>query len=50
MTFLADDVVETYRALEARGVEFVGEPQVEEWGTAAMFRDPDGNTFVLSSR
>lgn len=50
VTFVADDVTETYRELESRGVEFVGEPQVADWGSAAVFRDPDGNTFVLSSR
>jgi len=32
-----------------RGVEFVGEPKRETWGTFAMFKDPDGNQFVLSS-
>ena len=50
ITFLADDVVGTYRELTGRGVEFVGEPEVAAWGTSALFKDPDGNTFVLSSR
>jgi hypothetical protein len=34
----------------ARGVEFVQDPRSEEWGTSAVFRDPDENSFVLSSR
>ena len=44
-----DDVEATYRQLRARGVEFVQEPQQQPWGTFAMFKDPDGNQFVLSS-
>jgi len=30
-------------------VEFVQEPQKADWGTAAIFQDPDGNKFVLST-
>jgi predicted enzyme related to lactoylglutathione lyase len=44
-----DDVEATYRQLSQRGVEFTGEPQKQPWGTFAMFKDPDGNQFVLSS-
>ena len=44
-----DDVPATYRQLRQRGVEFLGEPQTQPWGTFAMFKDPDGNQFVLSS-
>ena len=50
VAFVADDVIGTHRELAARGVEFVGEPKSAEWGTSAMFKDPDGNTFVLSSK
>ncbi|MFL5575155.1 MAG: VOC family protein [Gemmatimonadaceae bacterium] len=49
VTFRADDVEKTYEELSARGVEFTGPPRRAEWGTAAIFRDPDGNSFVLSS-
>ncbi len=45
-----DDVEATYRELKERGVEFDGEPQKQPWGTFALFKDPDGNQFVLSSR
>ena len=31
------------------GVEFVEGPTVQPWGSFAKFKDPDGNTFVLSS-
>lgn len=44
-----DDVEATWRQLSARGVEFVEPPTRQPWGTFAKFRDPDGNTFVLSS-
>lgn len=50
LSFATDDVAATYRELAGRGVEFVQEPKTEEWGTSAVFRDPDGNVFVLSSR
>ena len=48
--FACDDVEATWRQLSERGVEFVAEPQKQPWGTFAMFSDPDGNRFVLSSR
>lgn len=50
IAFYADDVIATHRELVSRGVEFLGEPQREDWGTSAIFKDPDGNQFVLSSR
>ena len=50
ITFWADDVERTVRELEDKGVEIVMKPQKADWGTAAAFRDPDGNTFVISSR
>jgi catechol 2,3-dioxygenase-like lactoylglutathione lyase family enzyme len=50
ITFWADDVERTARELEAKGVEFVMQPQKADWGVAAVFKDLDGNTFVISSR
>jgi catechol 2,3-dioxygenase-like lactoylglutathione lyase family enzyme len=50
ISFLADDVVKTYEEMSARGVEFVQAPEEQEWGTSAVFKDPAGNIFVLSSR
>lgn len=44
-----DDVEYTYEKLVAKGVEFEGPPAKQPWGTFAKFRDPDGNSFVLSS-
>ena len=49
-SFGCDDVEYTYDQLLKRGVEFTGPPQKQPWGTLVQFRDPDGNTFVLSSR
>lgn len=45
-----DNVERTYEELTGRGVEFVSPPEKQPWGTFAVFKDPDGNTFVLSSR
>jgi len=50
VTFWTDDVEGTARELKSKGVEFVMEPKREDWGTAAAFKDVDGNCFVLSSR
>lgn len=50
MAWTTDDVQKTHDQLAARGVEFVQPPKTEHWGTSAIFKDPDGNTFVLSSR
>lgn len=45
----SDDVKKTYDELVAKGVEFVSPPKKESWGTSAMFKDPDGNSFVIGS-
>ncbi len=50
LSFVADDVQKTYEELSARGVEFRQPPKTESWGTSAIFADPDGNVFVLSSK
>jgi predicted enzyme related to lactoylglutathione lyase len=47
ISFVVDDVEKTYRELSERGVEFAQPPKKEEWGTSALFKDPDGNTFVM---
>ncbi len=48
-SFTCDDVAGTYRQLKQRGVVFEREPETQPWGTMAIFKDPDGNRFVLSS-
>jgi catechol 2,3-dioxygenase-like lactoylglutathione lyase family enzyme len=49
VTFMADDVEATAKELKGRGVEFEQDPQKADWGTAAIFKDIDGNRFVLST-
>jgi catechol 2,3-dioxygenase-like lactoylglutathione lyase family enzyme len=49
IAFMTDDVEGTARELKSRGVEFVQEPQKADWGTSAIFQDPDGNKFLLGT-
>ncbi len=49
-SFECDDIDYAYAQLSKRGVEFAGPPEKQPWGTFARFNDPDGNTFILSSR
>lgn len=50
ISLVVDDVERTYRELSEPGVEFTGSPKIEQWGSSAIMKDPDGNSFVLSSR
>lgn len=50
ISFWCDDVFATAATMKSRGVEFAKEPKAEQWGTSAVFKDVDGNTYVLSSR
>ena len=50
MSLWSDDVQKTYEQLRGRGVEFVQPPKTESWGTSAIFKDSEGNQFVLSSK
>ena len=50
VAFTSDDVEKEYRELRDRGVEFVEPAKKADWGgIQAIFKDPDGNTFVLAS-
>ncbi|MBV8550133.1 MAG: VOC family protein [Acidobacteriaceae bacterium] len=46
-SFHCDDLEATYEELKSRGVEFATPPTVQPWGKFAIFKDPDGNSFVL---
>jgi catechol 2,3-dioxygenase-like lactoylglutathione lyase family enzyme len=46
----ADDVDATASEMKAKGVEFVMEPKRMPYGTTSIFKDPDGNCIVLSSK
>lgn len=50
LSFVCDDLQKTYEEMSGRGLEFVQPPKVESWGSSALFKDPDGNTFVMSAR
>jgi predicted enzyme related to lactoylglutathione lyase len=50
LTLACDDLDATYAELSARGVEFLGPPRKEQWGSMAMMKDSEGNQFVLSAK
>ncbi len=50
ISFWTKDVAKTYEELKAKGVEFDGPPQIADWGSSAIFRDSEGNRFVLGSK
>ena len=51
IVFEPDDIDATFRELSARGVEFTEPPTDQPWGgRQALFKDQDGNTFVLVQR
>jgi predicted enzyme related to lactoylglutathione lyase len=50
ISFHTDDLQRTYDEYTARGVEFTGPPTKQPWGSFAMFKDVDGNQFVVSAR
>lgn len=50
IVFQTDNVQKTYEELKAKGVEFTQEPKTESWGTSALFKDSEGNIFVLGTK
>jgi predicted enzyme related to lactoylglutathione lyase len=50
MSFWSDNVQKTYEQMKAKGVEFVQPPKTEAWGPSSIFKDVDGNQFVLGSK
>jgi lactoylglutathione lyase len=47
MSYTCDDLQKTYEELKRRGVEFEKQPKKEHWGSFAIFKDSEGNRFVL---
>lgn len=41
------DCKQTYAELKAKGVQFLGEPTEQPWGTEVLLKDLYGNTFDL---
>jgi catechol 2,3-dioxygenase-like lactoylglutathione lyase family enzyme len=50
ISFWCDDVFATADVMKQKGVVFAQDPKKEHWGTSAVFKDPEGNTYVLGSR
>jgi predicted enzyme related to lactoylglutathione lyase len=50
MAFVCHDLQKTYEEYKARGVEFLAPPKQEPWGTFVIFKDPDGNQFVIGTK
>ena len=50
MSYECDDIDTTYNELKKRGVEFEGPTEKQPWGTYTMFKDSEGNRFVLSAQ
>ena len=47
IAFRVEDLDKAYKEMAAKSVEFTVKPTKEEWGSYAMFKDPDGNVFWL---
>ncbi len=48
ISFLVEDVNQTYAELKAKGVEFLGEPADQDWGARLVgLKDPDGNNLYF---
>ena len=45
-----DDIQQTYHDLKAKGVQFLGEPQTQHWGSFVMLVDSEGNQIILGER
>jgi len=48
ISFLVEDVNQTYAELKAKGVTFLGEPADQDWGARLVgLKDPDGNNLYF---
>jgi lactoylglutathione lyase len=45
-----DDFRGDYKAMQEKGISFVREPKVEDYGTVAVFKDLYGNLWDLVER
>ena len=50
ISFWCEDVFAEAKVMKSKGVEFAVDPKTEVWGKMAIFQDPDGNKFVISSK
>jgi len=49
LSFSCVDIGKTYAEYKARGVVFEAPPKEQPWGTFAIFKDSEGNSFVLGA-
>ncbi|CAG9611263.1 hypothetical protein BACCIP111899_00435 [Bacillus rhizoplanae] len=47
IVFVTENMTDTYETMKKNGVEFTQEPNEMPWGTFAIFKDNEGNEFVL---
>jgi catechol 2,3-dioxygenase-like lactoylglutathione lyase family enzyme len=47
ISFVSKDVKKEEESLRKLGVQFTTPTTKEDWGTYAMFKDPDGNEFYI---
>jgi len=47
VAFNVADMPALHADLQAKGVKFVQEPDVQPWGTFAMIEDSEGNRLIL---
>lgn len=43
-----DHLEKTYREFTSKGVEFIEPPTKQPWGLQAIFKDSEGNQFVMT--
>lgn len=48
LTFTVSDMAALHKQLQAQGVTFVQEPDVQPWGTYAIIEDSEGNRLILT--
>ncbi|MCK4934798.1 MAG: VOC family protein [Simkaniaceae bacterium] len=49
IVFNCENLEDTFEKMTQNGIEFVQNPTKESWGSFALFKDPDGNIFCVSS-
>lgn len=47
VTLDVTDMAGLYASLQARGIRFLQEPDVQPWGTYATIQDSEGNSLIL---
>ena len=49
VSFTVDDLLRTYDDLRTKGVEFEGPVRRTDWGSSVVFKDSEGNSFLIAS-